>query len=79
MALPSPSTARIVVQHHEDGRMVVLIDGKPVPGLIAANVVHEVGQRAVLNLSITGMAFRVETSPLSSSEERAARRAAERG
>lgn len=59
--------------------MAVLIDGKSVPGLISANVVHEVGQRAVLNLSITGMAFRVETSPLSSSEERAARRASSNG
>ncbi len=79
MPIPKPSEARIVVQHHEDGRMAVLIDGKPVPGLIAANVVHEVGQRAVLNLSITGMAFRVETSPLSSSEERVARRSSNNG
>lgn len=79
MAIPKQSEARIVVQHHEDGRMAVLIDGKPVAGLISANVVHEVGQRAVLKLAIIGMAFRVENLPMSLSEARAARRAVEHG
>jgi len=78
MALLKPSEARIVVQHHEDGRAIVLLDGKHIPGLIAAQVVHETGQRAVLNISIAGLGFRLETSPLTASEARAERRAAER-
>lgn len=79
MPIPKPSEARIVVQHHEDGRAVVLLDGKHIPGLITAQVVHEVGQRAVLNISISGVCFRLETSPLTASQARAERRAAEHG
>ena len=36
MPIPKPSEARIVVQHHEDGCAEVLLDGKPISGLIGA-------------------------------------------
>ncbi len=74
MAMLKPSEARIVVQHHEDGRAVVLLDGKHIPGLIAAQVVQETGQRAVLNISIAGLGFRLETSTSTLSEARVERR-----
>lgn len=79
MSIPKPSEARIVVQHHEDGRSVVLLDGKHIPGLISAQVVQEMGKRAVLNISISGFCFRLETSPLTASQATAERRASERG
>jgi len=79
MGKMSPSKADIVVMHHEDGKIAIIIDGKPVAGIISAQIVKEAGRAAVLNLSIAGAAFRLDTSPLSMPEEWAARRAAERG
>lgn len=71
MPVPKPSEARLVIRHYECGKMRVFLDGKPIPGVIGAEVTQEAGQRAVLSLSIIGLAYRMETSPLRSSEDRA--------
>lgn len=76
MATPNPSSSRIVVQQHEDGRLAVLVDGKPLPGLVSSQICHEHGQRAVLNIEIAGIGFRLDTSPLTSAEATVARREA---
>lgn len=63
MAIPKPSEARIVVRHYEDGKLSVFLDGKPVPGVIRASLSQEGPSRAELNLTIIGLAVRLETSP----------------
>jgi hypothetical protein len=57
MAIPKPSEARVVVTHHEDGRMKVTLDGEIIPGVIGAAVTQEGRDRAVLQFSIIGDAF----------------------
>lgn len=74
MPIPKPSEARIVVQHYEDGRAEVLLDGKPITGLIGAQFEHKNGERTVLHLSIIGNAVRLETSTSTLSEARVERR-----
>lgn len=63
MAIPKPSEARIVVRHYEDGKLSVFLDGKPMPGVLRASLSQEGGLRAELNLTIIGLAVRLETSP----------------
>lgn len=70
MAMPKPSEARVVVTHHEDGRMKVTLNGEIIPGVIGASVTQEGRDKAVLQLSIIGNAFRMETSPMTTSEAR---------
>ncbi|NLS07620.1 hypothetical protein HGP14_30620 [Rhizobium sp. P32RR-XVIII] len=79
MAVPRPSNARLVIRHYECGKMRVFLDGKPIPGVIGAEIKQEAGQRAILSLSIIGLAYRMETSPLRLSEDREWRETAETG
>jgi hypothetical protein len=71
MPVPRPSEARLVIRHYEDGKMRVFLDGKPIPGVIGAEVKQEPGFKSVLSLSIIGMAYRMETSSLRRGEDRA--------
>ncbi|WP_085043849.1 hypothetical protein [Ensifer aridi] len=65
MAIPKPSEARLVVRHYEDGKMRVLLDGQPIPGVVKVEVVQDGGtDRSYLNLSIIGVAYRMETAPM---------------
>lgn len=70
MAIPKPSEARIVIRHYECGKMRVFLDGKPIPGVIAAEVKQGGCDRSVLSISIIGLAYRMETSPLKRSQDR---------
>jgi hypothetical protein len=70
MAIPKPSDAALVVTHYEDGRMKVTLHGKPIPGVVGAEVKQEGKDRAVLHLSIIGPAYRLETSPLRRGEDK---------
>lgn len=70
MAITKPSSARLVVRHYQDGKMRVFLDGKLIPGVVSAEVKQEAGYRSLLSLSIIGLAYRMETSPLRSSEDR---------
>lgn len=63
MAIPKPSNARIVLRHYEDGTLRVLMDGKPIPGVTSASFSQEGIGKDVLNISIIGLAVRLETSP----------------
>lgn len=70
MGVPKPSEARLVLRHYEDGRMSVFFDGKVIPGVVSASFVQEAGtSKDVLNLSIIGLAVRVETSPHRQSDD----------
>jgi hypothetical protein len=68
MSIPKTGEARFVVTHHEDGRMRLTLDGKPIPGVVGAQVVQDGHDRSILQLSIIGLAFRMETSPLRAGE-----------
>ncbi len=70
MAKLTPGSARIVVRHYEDGKMRVFIDGKPLCGVVNAEVKQVGIDRASLHLEITGVAYRMETSPLRRSQDR---------
>jgi hypothetical protein len=50
--------------------MRVSLDGKPIPGVIGAEVKQDQGCRSVLSLSIIGLAYRMETSPLRREHDR---------
>nr|CAD6411026.1 hypothetical protein REQ54_00825 [Rhizobium sp. Q54] len=60
MAIPKPSTSRIVVRHLENGSSRILVDGKPLPGLAGFEVVQDVGKKAKLRLTVIGLGYRVE-------------------
>ncbi|MCB5201898.1 hypothetical protein LH464_05320 [Neorhizobium sp. T786] len=60
MAIPKPSNSRIVVRHRENGKSILLIDGKSVPGLMGFEVVQAAGNRSELRLTVIGLGYRVE-------------------
>lgn len=60
MAIPKPSTSRILVRHRENGKSVLLVDGKPLPGLMGFEVVQAIGNRSELRLTVIGLGYRVE-------------------
>ena len=70
MAVPKPSEARLIVRHYEDGRMRVMVDGKPIARVTGFQLSQDAGQRSVLTLDIIRLAFRVEQSPLRAPEDR---------
>ncbi|MFD1199565.1 hypothetical protein ACFQ3K_14760 [Brucella gallinifaecis] len=74
MAGVKPSEAQIVVKHHEDGRMLVFINGQIIPGLECAQITQDCGRAALLSLSFNGRGFRLDTSPLTVNEWRETRK-----
>ena len=70
MIIHKPSEARLVIRHYECGKMRVFLDGTPIPGVIAADIKQDQGMRSVLSMSIIGLAYRLETSPLRREQDR---------
>jgi|GEM_PF-3909427 len=60
MAIPKPATSRIVIQHRQNGKSRLLVDGKPLPGLMEFKTEQGIGKRAELQLTIIGLGYRVE-------------------
>ena len=49
--------------------MSLFFDGQLVPGVVSASFSQDAGMRDVLNVSIIGLAVRLETSPHKRSED----------
>lgn len=61
MAVLSPATADLIVRHDLQGRLSIYFRGEKLPGVFNIEVGSELRERAVVKVSIIGLAVRFET------------------